>query len=354
MPAAALAAAAAAWLIAIPTLKLKGVYLTVTTLGLNVIIMLVFLNWVELTNGPLGVSGIPAPTLFGHKLSAPADYYYLILAVDVLVIFALSRLVRSRFGRALKAIREDERAAHACGVPLARYKTSAFVLGAAIAGLAGSFYAHYMRYISPDAFSYTETFNIITMLAFGGPGNLLGPIVGSAILISATEAFRVFAAYRMIIFGTRAGRHHAAASGGPVGRPGVFLPDHLAAAEEGGLRQGRPILGRRPAPANGALTPWPFSRFRASASSTAACGRSRTSPSTWPRARSSASSAPTAPARRPCLTVSPDSCRQTRAIFAFATPTSRSYRRTASTPPASPAPSSRSACFPTSRCWRTC
>jgi branched-chain amino acid transport system permease protein len=202
MPAAALAAAVAAWLIAKPTLKLKGVYLTVTTLGVNVIIMLVFLNWVELTNGPLGIAGIPVPTLFGRKLTAPADYYYLILVVDVLVIFALSRLVRSRFGRALKAIREDERAAHACGIPLAHYKTSAFVLGAAIAGLAGSFYAHYMRYISPDAFSYTETFNIITILAFGGPGNLLGPIVGSAILISATEAFRVFAAYRMIIFGT--------------------------------------------------------------------------------------------------------------------------------------------------------
>jgi len=122
--------------------------------------------------------------------------------LDVLVIFALSRLVRSRFGRALKAIREDERAAQACGIPLAHFKTVAFMLGAALAGLAGSFYAHYMRYISPDAFSYTETFNIITILYFGGPGNLLGPIVGSAILISATEAFRVFAAYRMIIFGT--------------------------------------------------------------------------------------------------------------------------------------------------------
>ena len=201
MPAAALAAAAVAWLIAKPTLKLKGVYLTLTTLGLNIIIMLVFLNWVELTKGPLGIAGIPVPTLFGRKLNTPADYYYLILALDVLVIFALSRLVRSRFGRALKAIREDERAAHACGIPLAHYKTIAFVLSAAVAGLAGSFYAHYMRYISPDAFSYTETFNIVTMLAFGGPGNLMGPIVGSAILISATEALRVFAAYRMIIFG---------------------------------------------------------------------------------------------------------------------------------------------------------
>ena len=117
MPAAALAAAAVAWLIAKPTLKLKGVYLTLTTLGLNIIIMLVFLNWVELTKGPLGIAGIPVPTLFGRKLTAPADYYYLILVLDVLVIFALSRLVSSRFGRALKAIREDERAAHACGIP---------------------------------------------------------------------------------------------------------------------------------------------------------------------------------------------------------------------------------------------
>jgi branched-chain amino acid transport system permease protein len=202
MPAAALAAGAVAWLIAKPTLKLNGIYLTLTTLGLNIIIMLIFLNWVELTNGPLGIAGIPVPTLFGKRLNAPANYYYVVLAVDIVAIFALSRLVRSRFGRALKAIREDERAASACGVPLARYKTIAFVLSAALAGLAGSLYAHYMRYISPDAFSYTETFYIITILAFGGPGNLIGPIVGAAILISATEALRVFADYRMILFGT--------------------------------------------------------------------------------------------------------------------------------------------------------
>ncbi|MDR3372237.1 MAG: branched-chain amino acid ABC transporter permease [Ancalomicrobiaceae bacterium] len=202
MIAGALGAAVVAWLIAKPTMKLKGVYLTLTTLGLNIIIMLVFLNWVDLTKGPLGIAGIPVPTLFGRRLSAPADYYYLILVVDVLVVFALSRLVNSRFGRALKAIREDERAAHACGIPLIHFKTVAFVLSAALAGLAGSFYAHYMRYISPEAFSYPETFNIVTILAFGGPGNLIGPIVGSVILISATEAFRVFAAYRMIIFGT--------------------------------------------------------------------------------------------------------------------------------------------------------
>lgn len=201
MAAATLSAAATAWLIAKPTLKLKGVYLTLTTLGLNIIIMLVFLNWVDLTRGPLGIAGIPVPRLFGRRFTTPVAYYYLIFIIDAVTIFFLSRLVRSRFGRALKAIREDERAAHACGIPLAHYKTVAFVISAALAGLAGSFYAHYMRYISPDAFSHLETFNIITILSFGGPGNLLGPIAGSAILISATEAFRAFASYRMIIFG---------------------------------------------------------------------------------------------------------------------------------------------------------
>lgn len=163
--------------------------------------MLILLNWTSLTKGPLGIAGVPAPSFRGKPFLTPVPYYYMILALDILVLFCLSRFVNSRFGRALKAIREDEAAAGICGVNLAHYKIAAFVIASAMAGIAGSFYSHYMRYISPDAFSHLETFAILTMLAFGGPGNLLGPIVGSAVLISLTEAFRMFADYRMIIYG---------------------------------------------------------------------------------------------------------------------------------------------------------
>lgn len=199
---AALTAALCGYLIAKPTIRLTGIFLTLVTLGFNIIVMLIFLNWTSLTRGPLGIAGIPAPSFHGKPFLTPAPYYYLILTLDLLVLFCLSRLVHSRFGRALKAIREDDAAADMCGVAPAHYKITAFTIAAGMAGIAGGFYSHYMRYISPDAFTHLETFAILTMLAFGGPGNLLGPIVGSAILIILTEAFRVFADYRMIIYGS--------------------------------------------------------------------------------------------------------------------------------------------------------
>ncbi|MEO8410309.1 MAG: branched-chain amino acid ABC transporter permease, partial [Propionivibrio sp.] len=198
---ATLVAGALAWAVAKPTLKLKGVYLTLVTLGFNIIVMLVFLNWDELTRGPLGIAGVPAPRWGGKPFSSPTQYYYLTLALNVALLFFLARLIDSRFGRALKAIREDDKAAGTSGVPVAWHRESAFVIAGAVAGAAGSVYAHYLRYISPDAFSINESFVILTMLAFGGPGTLLGPIVGAALLIGATELLRELGDLRMIIYG---------------------------------------------------------------------------------------------------------------------------------------------------------
>ncbi len=198
---AALVAAACGYLIAKPTIRLTGIFLALVTLGFTIVVMLILLNWSSLTKGPLGIAGVPAPSFQGKPFLTPVPYYYLILLIDIVVLFCISRLVSSRFGRALKAIREDEAAADMCGINLAHHKITIFVIAAGMAGIAGSFYSHYMRYISPDAFSHLETFAILTMLAFGGPGNLLGPIVGSAVLISLTETFRMFAEYRMIIYG---------------------------------------------------------------------------------------------------------------------------------------------------------
>ncbi len=190
-----------AWIVAKPTLKLKGVYLTLVTLGFNIIVMLVFLNWDDVTRGPMGIAGIPAPTWAAKPFASPIQYYYLTLALVVVVLFGLSRLVRSRFGRALMAVRDDDKAAGTSGVDVAWHRETAFVIAGVIAGIAGAVYAHYMRYISPDAFSLNESFAILVMLAFGGPGTLPGPVVGAALLIGATELFRAFSDYRMIIFG---------------------------------------------------------------------------------------------------------------------------------------------------------
>jgi branched-chain amino acid transport system permease protein len=114
----------------------------------------------------------------------------------------MHRLINCRFGRALVAIRENELAAEAMGVNTTRYKIQAFVLAAFYAGIAGSFYAHFIKYISPDSFYIYESFILLAMLAFGGQGNLIGPVVGAAVLLIIPEAFRFLQEYRMFVYGS--------------------------------------------------------------------------------------------------------------------------------------------------------
>ena len=189
------------YLVAKPTLKLSGIYLTLVTLGFNMILFLVLQNWMGFTNGPLGIMDIPFPSLFGHEIRTRLEYYYLILALAVLTVGSMHRLMTCRFGRALTAIRENELAAEATGVHTTRYKVQAFVLAAFYAGIAGSFYAHFMHYISPDSFTINESFILLAMLAFGGQGNLVGPAVGAAVLILIPEVFRPLQEYRMFVYG---------------------------------------------------------------------------------------------------------------------------------------------------------
>jgi branched-chain amino acid transport system permease protein len=204
-PAAFLASGAiaglAGWLIARPTLRLSGIYMTLVTLGFNMILFLVLQNWMSFTNGPLGIMDIPPPSLFGRTLGSRLEYYYLALALVLLTLFSMQRLMSCRFGRALIAIRENELAAEAAGVDTTRYKVQAFVVAAFYAGLAGSFYAHFVKYISPDSFTINESFILLAMLAFGGQGNLAGPVVGAAALILIPEVFRPLQEVRMFVYG---------------------------------------------------------------------------------------------------------------------------------------------------------
>ena len=189
------------YVIAKPTLRLSGIYLTLVTLGFNMILFLVLQNWMGFTNGPLGIMDIPPPALFGRVIDSRLEYYYLILALAVLTIITMHRLMTCRFGRALTAIRENELAAEATGVDTTRYKVQAFVLAAFYAGLAGSFYAHFVKFVSPDSFTINESFVLLAMLAFGGQGNLIGPVVGAAVLILIPEVFRPLQEYRMFVYG---------------------------------------------------------------------------------------------------------------------------------------------------------
>ena len=189
------------YLIAKPTLRLSGIYMTLATLGFNMIFFLILQNWMSFTNGPLGIMDIPPPNIFGYEIETRVQYYYLVFFLVLLTVVSMHRLMTCRFGRALVSIRENELAAEAMGVHTTRYKIQAFVLAAFYAGIAGSFYAHFVKYISPDSFYIYESFILLAMLAFGGQGNLIGPVVGAAVLIIIPEVFRFLQEYRMLVYG---------------------------------------------------------------------------------------------------------------------------------------------------------
>ena len=189
------------YLIAKPTLRLSGIYMTLATLGFNMIFFLILQNWMSFTNGPLGIMDIPPPNIFGYEIETRVQYYYLIFFLVLLTVVSMHRLMTCRFGRALVSIRENELAAEAMGVNTTRYKVQAFVLAAFYAGIAGSYYAHFVKYISPDSFYIYESFILLAMLAFGGQGNLIGPVVGAALLITIPELFRFLLEYRMLVYG---------------------------------------------------------------------------------------------------------------------------------------------------------
>lgn len=187
--------------IALPTLRLKGIFLALVTIGFQQITYLVIMNWIGLTRGPMGIPGIPPASFFGFDLSGNFGYYYLILVLDVVVIFLISRIVDSRVGRTFVAIREDELAAQSIAINTFRAKVLSFVLATFFAGIAGAFFAHHARFVSADSFRLEETFLILTMLIVGGMGSILGPVIGAIFLVILPEVFRSLAEYRGVVYG---------------------------------------------------------------------------------------------------------------------------------------------------------
>ena len=179
-----------ALLVGLPTLRLSGVYLAMATLGFGEVVRIALLNADSLTGGALGLSGIPQLTQWWHVL----------LAVAV-VLLVLWRMRRSRIGRAFEAIKEDEIAASLMGVGVMAHKMLAFVLGAAIAGLAGALSAHLSSYIGPGEFGFDRGVDILTMAIFGGIGSLAGPVIGAAVITVLPELLRSFRDYRTMLNG---------------------------------------------------------------------------------------------------------------------------------------------------------
>jgi branched-chain amino acid transport system permease protein len=219
-----------------PTLRLRGDYLAIVTLGFGEIIRLTARN-TDAIGGPRGISGIPHPPSIGpieFGILDPKPYYWLLLTLIILVVLCVRRLGRSRVGRAWTAIRQDEDAAELMGVPTFRFKLWAFAMGAAIGGMGGVMYAAKVSAITPNNFILILSILFLSAVVLGGSGNMVGVIVGAAVVAYLPERFREFSELRVLIFG-------AALVAMMVFRPQGLLPSRRRAAElehappEGGM-----------------------------------------------------------------------------------------------------------------------
>jgi branched-chain amino acid transport system permease protein len=194
-------AAALASLLMVPITRLTGAYLAVATLGFSIIVYLVIKNEEWLTGGSYGFIGIPRAELFGYVLRDPMYSYYLNIGVAAVVYFTFTRIEGSRFGRAINAIRQDADAARASGIGVTLLKSQCFVIAAFVAGLAGSLYAHEVRYLAPNDFTFWKSIEILIMVVIGGMGSLPGAILGAAVVVGLPEYLREIGDYRMLVFG---------------------------------------------------------------------------------------------------------------------------------------------------------
>ncbi|MEK7751208.1 MAG: branched-chain amino acid ABC transporter permease [Acidobacteriota bacterium] len=181
--------------------RLAGLYFVMATIGIQQIVWLVLMNWIELTNGPQGVRSIPAIGLGGYELETPQRFFFLALAAAGISYFLAKRVIGSRLGLYLRALSDDQLAASSVAVEVGRAKVTALALSAAWAGAGGFLYAHYVRYIHPDMFGLEASVLYLVMSMFGGYRSIAGMIVATAILESATEYLRPFGEFRMIAYG---------------------------------------------------------------------------------------------------------------------------------------------------------
>ena len=188
--------------------KVRGAYFVIVTISFAEVTRLVALNWVELTQGPLALNNIPPftldlPGLGEQTLWGKVPNYYVVLAVGALAYLVIRRLVLSRIGRAMIALRENEALATSLGIDVTRYLVLAAVVSAAIAGAAGGLYAHFVRIIDPDIFLFIYTVTMVIMVVTGGKGTLAGPLVGGAIFGLMPVVLRAYASpvAQWIIYG---------------------------------------------------------------------------------------------------------------------------------------------------------
>ncbi|MDR3666075.1 MAG: branched-chain amino acid ABC transporter permease [Ignavibacteriaceae bacterium] len=196
-------------LIAYPSLRLKGDYFVLATLGFQLIIYTILYNWISVTKGPFGISGIPSPSLFG-LLYISGIYSFLVLSsvLAAMVIYIFYKLIHSPFGRALKGVRDDELSLLSIGRNVTSLKIWAFTLSSGFIAIGGCLYASYVAYIDPTSFNLDEAIFILAAVLIGGTGNIKGPIIGAVFVVVLPELLRLVglpdsigANLRQIIYG---------------------------------------------------------------------------------------------------------------------------------------------------------
>ena len=195
-------------LVGIPSLRIRDDYFVIATFAFQVITFSIMNNWVSFTGGPMGLPGIPQPTIFGWQINSHYEFLFLIFLLCIITLWISHKIVTSPFGRVLKSIREDEVFAQAMGKNVGSYKVLIFVIGAGMASVAGVMYAYYISFIDPTSFTIMESIFIISIVIIGGAGNIWGSVLGAAVLVILPEALRflgmpssIAANMRQIIYG---------------------------------------------------------------------------------------------------------------------------------------------------------
>lgn len=208
LPSAVLLTAFLAFLVGVVSLRLRGDFFVLATLGFQTIVFTILYNWVDLTRGPYGISGISRPEIFGLRFEETWANLLIVAALAAVVWFVVLRLTRQPFGRTLQAIRDDEIAAQSLGKDTIAFKRTAFTIGGALAAVAGALFAGYASYIDATSFTLDESVFILCVVIIGGTGNLRGPVLGAVVLVLLPEMLRflglpdaVAANLRQIIYG---------------------------------------------------------------------------------------------------------------------------------------------------------
>lgn len=195
-------------IIGFPSLRIRDDFFVIATFGFQVIAFQIMNNWMDLTQGPLGLPGIPQPTVLGYQFTSHIDFFVLTLLSALLVYVISRRLVNAPFGNVLRAIREDEVFAQSLGKNVSYYKVLVFAVGAGLVSIGGALYAYYITFIDPASFTVTESIFMLSIVIVGGAGRLSGSVIGAVLLVSVPELLRflgmpssIAANMRQILYG---------------------------------------------------------------------------------------------------------------------------------------------------------